>query len=129
MNHLYLIRGVPGSGKTTRAKQLVEMGKAICYIEADDYFISPTGEYIFDASKLPEAHALCQRRALALMQCGLNFAVSNTFTRKWEMDVYKKLAKEYRYVVHEEIMRGEYENVHGVPEETVQRMKERFEYD
>lgn len=51
---LIIVRGIPGSGKSTLAKKLCALlGGA--YYEADMFF-EQTGEYIFDPTKLAEAH-------------------------------------------------------------------------
>lgn len=53
--HLILVRGLPGSGKSTFAHAIWN-NYAIC--EADQYFINKeTGEYVFDGSKIKDAHA------------------------------------------------------------------------
>jgi len=54
MKELFLLRGLPGAGKSTLAKSLG--GK---HIEADMYF-EYEGKYKFDASRLKEAHDWCQ---------------------------------------------------------------------
>lgn len=55
--------------------------------------------------------------------------VSNTFTQEWEMEPYFKLAKKYGYTVFSVIVENRHggENEHGVPEEKVQIMRERFQ--
>ncbi len=55
--------------------------------------------------------------------------VSNTFTQEWEMDAYYELAKQYGYRVHSLIVENRHGgvNVHGCPDETIVRMKARFE--
>lgn len=68
---LILIRGLPGSGKTTLAEQIMKEWKEIrdgrgrqvksCKLIAADDFFMVDGEYKFDPSKLSEAHAWCQR--------------------------------------------------------------------
>ena len=121
---LYLIRGIPGSGKTELANLIT-----IANFSADDYFTTPSGEYVFDASKIKEAHEYCQRMTRRAMEDGREIiAVDNTFTQKWEMEPYYKLAKEYYYKVIEIIVKSDFKNVHGVPEDKIQKMKERFEY-
>jgi predicted kinase len=96
---LFLLRGLPGSGKTTLANQL---GGSL--VEADRYFME-YGDYKFDASKLKEAHAWCREQVQNWMETnGRGFdvpriVVSNTFTQEWEMKPYYDLAKEHGYMV------------------------------
>lgn len=118
---LYLVRGVPGSGKTTYAKTL---GIADHY-EADMWFDSNGG---YDPAKIKQAHEWCKSMATAAMEAGRTCVVSNTFTRLWEMDYYVAVAKRLGYKVREVFMRGQWPNVHGVPEDKVQAMRDRFEY-
>ena len=56
-------------------------------------------------------------------------AVSNTFTQEWEMEIYFKLAKQYDYTVFTVIVENRHSGVnqHGVPEDKIQLMKDRFE--
>ena len=126
MKELILLRGVPGSGKSTLAK--IIGGK---HYEADQYFIdSITGEYKFDPSKIKLAHGWCILCVEHAMEDGLDkIAVSNTFTQQWEMDAYYELAKEYGYRVHTLIVENRHGGVneHGCPEETLWKMKNRFE--
>lgn len=53
MKELFLLRGLPGAGKSTLAKTIG--GK---HFEADMYFIKD-GEYKFEADKLKMAHNWC----------------------------------------------------------------------
>ena len=55
--------------------------------------------------------------------------VSNTFTQEWEMKPYFDLAKTYGYQVFSLIVENRHGglNQHGVPEDKVQIMKDRFE--
>jgi predicted kinase len=134
MKTLYIIRGVPGSGKSTFAKELVRAEFLVC--EADKYFIDDEGNYNFDGSKLKEAHEWCRDRVETFMQDSLlndqfyrHIAVSNTFTREWEMQAYVDLAEKYGYRVFSVIVENRHgsSNVHGVPDEVIEKMKERFE--
>jgi hypothetical protein len=58
-----------------------------------------------------------------------NVAVSNTFTQEWEMDAYYELAKQYGYQVYSLIVENRHGGVneHGVPDEVLEKMKNRFE--
>lgn len=121
---LYLLRGLPGAGKTSLAEKLADFSFA-----ADDFFYK-NGEYRFDASKLKEAHEWCKKCCVVSMELNVNsIAIHNTFTCKWEMQDYYDFAKEYGYEVVEIIIKSNFKNVHGVPEEKIKEMRERFEYD
>ena len=122
---LYIIRGLPGSGKSTLAN---EMNCLVC--EADNFFIDKEGNYVFDASKLGEAHRYCQASVEAAMQMSASkIAVSNTFSRKWEMMPYYQLALEYGYEVTQITMTGTlYKSIHDVPQGIIQAMIDRWEH-
>jgi predicted kinase len=125
---LILVRGVSGSGKTSFAHVVSLLDDIV--LAADDYFYDEDGNYNFDGSKLKEAHADCQFRTEKLMKENeaLIF-VANTFTREWEMKAYYELAEKYGYRVFSVIVENRHggENEHGVPDEAVQAMRDRFE--
>jgi predicted kinase len=132
---LYIVRGIPGSGKSTFAKRLVGEDFLVC--EADKYFIDKeTGEYNFDSTKIKEAHKFCQDTVESYMKDSLvndqfyrEIAVSNTFTQEWEMRPYFELAKNYGYKVFSVVVENRHggTNQHGVSEEVLTKMCERFE--
>lgn len=131
---LFLVRGLPGSGKSTFAKHIWN-DYAIC--EADQYFIDKeTSEYKFDASKLREAHEWCRNQVETRMidhqanpQYYPEIVVSNTFTQEWEMQAYLDLAKKYGYRVTTLIVENRHgnSNIHGVPDDKLEIMRNRFE--
>jgi predicted kinase len=120
---LFLLRGLPGAGKSTLAESL-----AITQCEADKYFMKE-GTYKFDVTKLKEAHEWCQRECEKAMIFEVDVVVSNTFTQEWEMQAYYDLAKKYSYRVHSIIVENRHRGVneHKVPQETLEKMKQRFE--
>ena len=132
---LFIIRGLPGSGKSTLAKILVGPGSDFLICEADKYFIDENGEYKFDSSKIKLAHNYCQSQTSAWMSSNSDqvnvdrIVVSNTFTQEWEMKPYFDLAKEHDYTVFSLIVENRHggKNVHDCPEETITKMRERFE--
>jgi len=129
---LILLRGVPGSGKTTLANIILQQpnNNPQEILSADDFFEDENGEYNFDPTKLKEAHNYCQFRCSERMrQQKVRIVVANTFTQEWEMDEYFKMAERYNYRVHTIIVENRHgnENIHGVPENKLQQMKDRFE--
>jgi len=133
---LYIVRGLPGSGKSTFAMKLVhDAHYLVC--EADKYFIDKeTGEYKFDASKIKEAHRYCQNLVETYMSDSLvndqwyrEIVVSNTFTQEWEMEPYFALAEKYGYKVFTLVVENRHggKNVHGVPDDKLEIMRNRFE--
>jgi predicted kinase len=129
MKKLFLVRGIPGSGKSTFAKELDGI-----HFETDNYFMVD-GEYNFDSSKLKEAHQWCQNEVNNAMilnhtaKINDRIVVSNTFTQEWEMKPYFEMAKEWGYTVFSIIVENRHGGVneHGVPEDKLKMMKNRFE--
>ena len=130
---LTLVRGLPGSGKSTFANWIWN-DYAIC--EADKFFTDKEGKYNFDATKLSEAHNWCREQVEIRMkdnQANPQFypeiVVSNTFTKEWEMEEYYKLAEKYGYKVFSIIVENRHGGVnqHGVPAEKLEQMRNRFE--
>lgn len=123
---LFLVRGIPGSGKSTKAKQLIQEGLVDVHFEADMYF-EVDGEYVFDPSKIKDAHAWCQKETDEALAAGKKVVVSNTFVKKWETAAYFDMATKHAVNVEVIVATGNYQNVHGVPAEVLLRMKENWE--
>jgi predicted kinase len=124
MKTLYLVRGLPGAGKSTLAASLGGM-----HYEADMYFINNEGQYKWDGMQIGEAHAWCQRNAAIAMACGVSkIVVSNTFTTEKELKPYLDLAKKHNYRTTTIIVenRNDTKSVHNVPVEAIEKMRERF---
>ena len=103
MKKIVILRGVPGAGKTTAAKQLfVEQGLAgvpVVSVSAD-YFFERDGVYRFDGSKLGEAHGACLRSFLRHLQqiadgLPMILVVDNTSLTVMEMITYVRLAQAF----------------------------------
>lgn len=138
---MILLRGVPGSGKSTYAQKLMErlnsmFGLRVIKCSADDYFIDIAGNYNFDRTKLGSAHGQCKFSAAKGCRSGNDLVViDNTNTTHKEMKPYKEIAKEYGYRVLTRVI-GDLDgesikvyakrNIHGVSLEAIQRMADRF---
>lgn len=133
MRTLIILRGLPGAGKSSFAN-LIWNEHVMC--EADKYFYDKEGNYNFDASKLPAAHKWCQEQCETFMkdnqvnpQFYPEIVVSNTSTTEKELQPYLDLATKYDYKVVSLIVENRHGNksVHGVPDETMEKMKKRFD--
>ena len=119
---LFIIRGLPGSGKSTLAHQISPI-----VWEADQFFMVD-GNYCFQPELLKQAHTWCQNQVLRSMQDNHPVvAVSNTFTQRWEMQPYLDMAKDHGYSVFTVVCQNNFGNIHGVPEESLERMRSRWE--
>jgi len=120
---LIIVRGIPGSGKTSFASLL---GKAICC--ADDYYVHD-GEYKWVAEDIGKAHGWSQRKCRRFMKAQVEtVVVANTNTTEREMQPYMDLARQFGYMVYTVIVENRHGSVsvHGVPEATLDKMKARF---
>jgi predicted kinase len=126
---LYIVRGIPGSGKSTFAKNLVGE-KDYCHKEADMFFVDRDGNYNFEPSKIKDAHQWCQEEMDFLMRLEHSpVVVSNTFTQEWELQPYYELAIKYGYYVTSIIVENRHGGVneHDCPEDKIELMRNRFE--
>lgn len=126
MSNLVLIRGLPGASKSTTAKNVyVPLG--YLHYEADMYFINKDGEYKFNPALIGKAHGWCKHETELALCENFNVVVSNTFTQLWEMKEYIDMAKKYGAELEVIHCTGNYTNVHGVPEEALQKMRKRWQ--
>ena len=133
--NLILVRGLPGSGKSTFAQTFALTCTAANQtvagpFEADQFFINKeTNVYEFDAALLGHAHGLCFRNTEDAMQKATSTViVSNTFTTQRELKPYLELAAKYNYQVTSLVVENRHGNssVHNVPDEALDKMQNRF---
>jgi predicted kinase len=132
---LYILRSLPGAGKSTLSKKLSKGGMTF----STDEFFESNGKYNFDIEKAPEAHLWNQRRALEAMKDGISpIVVDNTNIESFEAKSYVLAAKHYGYKVKIEEPQTPWKfnvdelarrNKHGVPKDVIQSMLERWEHD
>lgn len=119
MRKLTIVRGWSGSGKSTHAEAIQPDSHK--RVAADDFpGFHETGTYVYVPWRIGEAHNFCRKRVLMLMRGGADhIVVHNTFVNEWEWEVYVDMAQDYGYDVHYHRCVGEFQNVHGVPDDKV----------
>lgn len=141
---LIIMRGVSGSGKSSLARDIAEKGGGNIY-GSDDFF-DHDGRYEFDVNLLHRAHEWNQERVKKALRRGESLIiVDNTNTRAWEMAPYVKMGKDFGYDI--EIREPDWspelkneegkwnfdalsgKNTHGVSDDILQKMIDRYEYD
>jgi uridine kinase len=118
MKTVILLRSVSGAGKSTLANLLAsnERWVSVC---ADDYFTDINGNYNFDASKLGEAHRLCQENFMYwLNNAVVGIVVANTNTKERDFSFYENAAKEAGAMFISLVVENRHGNkdIHSVPQ-------------
>lgn len=137
MRELILVRGLPGSGKSTLAKRLLatyalgvlHTNTPAYHYEADQFFIDADGNYNWDGMKIGQAHEWCQSQTYEALEDNAVAIVSNTFTTKKELQVYFDMIQQYGQNPVVFLAQSNFGSVHGVPEQVLQNMKNRFLFD
>ncbi|DBA01935.1 TPA: hypothetical protein N0F65_006668 [Lagenidium giganteum] len=94
-----ILRGIPGSGKSSLARDLTAIGEAQhvgCVTCSADLTFETQRGYMFDAAKIGDAHATCQAQFLqALHDPAVRVViVDNTHTQLWEYEQYETMTRE-----------------------------------
>jgi len=122
--NLIIVRGLPGSGKSTFAKLL---GRAVC--TADDFHTDRNGNYNWKPENVGRAHEWCKRKCKRFMKAGIETVIiANTSTTEDEIRPYIMIAKNYGYRVFSIVVENRHGGVneHNVPETTLEKMNNRF---
>ena len=140
INTLILIRGLPGSGKTTLANLIDNASTNTLCIATDDFFMQD-GDYKFNGNELAINHEKCYKyvadkinKSSALTT---TIVVHNTFSMFWEMSNFINHALEAETTWHVKII-DLYDagltddelltrSIHGVPIESIKRMRDRWQ--
>lgn len=137
---IYIMRGLPGSGKSFLAKEICNSfrGVGTIVLSTDDIWTAaPNNEYLWVGEFIGAAHKITQAKVREACRRGIpRIIVDNTNTTFREMEPYVRIAEENGYAVNvvepatswafdvEECARR---NTHKVPREVVQKMADRFE--
>lgn len=128
MRSLVILRGLPGSGKTTLAKVLSENGKYPVY-SIDDFFTAADGVYKFEFEKNHLAYKQCEENTRKAMEQEIpKIFLDNTFTLEWEIEPYFKLAKEFNYNIFVTTVENRHhgKNIHEISDEQIRKMADKY---
>ena len=134
---LFLIRGLPGSGKSSIVKLLKEKytGKSVV-CSSDDFWIQEDGSYKWCKEKLSEAHEWCQAKARDACKANTPVVIiDKTNVKRSEWDFFVEVANLNSYTVVLVSPKTPWcldavelakRNVHSVPVEAVEVKKKDF---
>jgi predicted kinase len=147
---LYILRGMPGSGKSTFAKNrwpgltpvsLAPAGWSPVSVSADHFFTDiVTGEWNYDGAKVGQAHSVAKIGLLRALEAQIpEVVVDNTHSRRWEYAEHIELARVFGYEVEvidlfdggctDEELAERQKATHNVPIEYIAKQRERWEHE
>lgn len=121
---LIIFRGLPGSGKSTRAQREYP---AYLHYEPDHLFCDTKGVYRFEAQLMAEAHKFVAYLADLALSRGENVVISDVFPKYADLERFELIATahnaDYKVITCTE----QYGNCHHVPLFVLERMAQEFE--
>jgi len=128
MPNMHIVRGIPGSGKSTHAQYLSQRfhdDSGIVCLETDQLFMD-SGKYCFNIDNLGINHKKMLNIVSTFISSGADVIISNTFTTLKELKPYLELAGRSKYTVYIHDIFTQYVSTHNVPKEVIEKMKKRF---
>lgn len=122
-----ILRGLPGSGKSTFAREIADDRDDCVVFNADSYHMVD-GEYRYSTEKAGWAHSQCLKAFTIQAIAGLGtLIVDNTNTSSLQMAPYVRVAEAFGYEIwilemECSILDSIRRNIHGVPEKTIRKM-------
>ena len=120
---LTIVRGLPGSGKSTFAK---EKFPGILHLENDMLHMAD-GKYQFVESKAGPRQVLLRELCSLAIENGSDVVVSNVFVSRRAVDIYRAIAEVHGAEFKVYRMDNDFGNVHNVPAKVYACMHKDFQ--
>lgn len=119
---LHIIRGLPGSGKTTFAKKL-----NVFHVE-NDMFLIKDGNYSFNFETIEKSRDWVLHMVSNAMETArVDIAVSNCFYKLSLIYPFLAIAEVHGYSVKIHECTGNFGSIHNTPKEVYDKMKKEWE--
>lgn len=135
MKKLVVLRGIPGSGKSQKAREIATEYKGTI-VSVDNYF-ERNGEYKFLDTEISRAYGYVEGQVDILMQQQTQLIIADGIHQSEKhLRGYQALADKYGYELEIQYPDGEHifdvehcfrHSIHRVPRRTLQKIKDRFE--
>ena len=135
----YIMRGLPGSGKSHKARQIQKANLRIspCVIvSADMYYENERGEYNYNAKEIGNAHLYCMKAFCSVLAEGKSVIVDNCNVTRRDFAFYMRTAFDMGYnveIVYPDTNWADNpvacadKTLHAVPMSVIERMAEMWE--
>lgn len=140
MKSLILLRGLPGSGKTTLGNFLQSIfpedefsthESDLNFIDVDNFFMNPISEKIdFRPEMLKDAYEWCINECkISMAKNKKGILVAYYFIQDREMDVFYNLAQQFGYTVFSLVVESKHQGSSdkGFSEAAVKNMRKKFD--
>lgn len=121
---LVIIRGLPGSGKSTWARE--HLPEHILF-EPDHLFCDVLGRYVFEAQLWDEAVRFVLHSVDCALMRGHRVAVADVFSTRAEIAPFHDVARHHGAGFRIIERCGGYRSIHGVPLCIIERMRSKWE--
>ena len=133
-NIVFILRGLPGSGKSIVANKLAESSKSSIIHSTDDYHIK-NNEYVFDGSRVKEYHRMNLEAFTTSCEQGTEIVVcDNTNVLRNHYKEYKEVAEKNNYIViiivvdEFRVKECKKREKHDIPLKILEDMKKQFQF-